>query len=297
MGRKGRRIIVIPFLLPALIFYGYLFVYPAFQALWVSLHSWSGFTPQMDFIGLQNFVELTKDPIFHTALRNTALIMLAGGVLTFVLTFLFVGIISRRGIKGKSLWRAVLFFPNVVPPVALGVLWGFIYNYDFGILNAFLRLVGLDSLVRTWLDIAHVVPSILIMMAWAYMGFYVVMMLAGIDKIPPDYYEAAVVEGAGEWQIFFRVTVPLLWDVVVVAITLWVIGALKTFDIVYVMTEGGPANASKTIAIQLYEMAFGFRAPIFRMGYATAMGVVLLILVIVGVGVVRVLTRRESVEY
>jgi len=297
VGRKGRRIIVIPFLLPALIFYGYLFVYPAFQALWVSLHSWSGFTPQMDFIGLQNFVELTKDPIFHTALRNTALIMLAGGVLTFVLTFLFVGIVSRRGIKGKSLWRAVLFFPNVVPPVALGVLWGFIYNYDFGILNAFLRLVGLDSLVRTWLDIAHVVPSILIMMAWAYMGFYVVMMLAGIDKIPPDYYEAAVVEGAGEWQIFFRVTVPLLWDVVVVAITLWVIGALKTFDIVYVMTEGGPANASKTIAIQLYEMAFGFRAPIFRMGYATAMGVVLLILVIVGVGVVRVLTRRESVEY
>ncbi len=297
MGRRGRRTIVIPFLLPALIFYGYFFVYPAIQALWVSLHSWSGFTPRMEFIGLRNFWELSKDPIFYIALRNTMAITLVGGLLTFLLTFFFVGILSRKGIRGKSLWRAILFFPNVVPPVALGVLWGFIYNYDFGIVNGFLRVVGLDFLVRTWLDIAHVLPSLLVMMSWAYMGFYVVMMLAGIDKIPPDFYEAAVVEGASEWQVFFKITVPLLWDVVVVAITLWVIGALKTFDIIYVMTQGGPAEASKTLAIQLYETAFGYRAPIFRMGYGTAMGVVLLILVIMGVGLVRIFTRREAVEY
>ena len=288
---------MIPFLLPALVFYGYLFVYPAIQALWVSLHSWSGFTPEMKFIGLGNFRELPQDPIFVLSLRNTMLITLGGGLLTFFLTFLFVGILSRKGVKGRSLWRAILFFPNVVPPVGLGVLWGFIYNFDFGILNAFLRSVGLDSWTRVWLDIDHVVPSMLVTMSWAYMGFYVVMLLAGIDKIPPDYYEAAVVEGASEWQVFFKITVPLLWDVIVVAVTLWVIGALKTFDIIYVVTEGGPANASKTIAIQLYEMAFGYRAPIFRMGYATAMGVVLLVLVMLGVGVVRLLTRREAVEY
>jgi ABC-type sugar transport system permease subunit len=296
MGRSGRPRMVIPFILPALIMYTVFFVYPAIQAFWVSLHNWTGFSKKMVYIGLGNYQEMLKDSIFWASLERTLIITLVGGVLIFGVALFFSAILSR-GLKGKKIFRAVVFFPMVVPGIGIGLIWQFLYNNSCGPISAILEAVHLGVLDLTWLAPQYIIQSLIVAIVWTYVGYYMVLLMAGIDKIPPTFFEAAKLDGASEWNMFFTITLPMVWDVLVIALILWTIGSLKIFDIIIATTFPLPPIATYTLTIYTWVTAVGSYTPVFRLGYATALGVVLLFLVVIAVGIIRLVTRREAIEY
>jgi ABC-type sugar transport system permease subunit len=294
---KWLKRIVIPFLAPAVILYLVFFVYPAVQSLWVSLHDWSGFTRDMKFIGLRNFVELTADRTFQRVLLQSVGLVVIGGGLTLALSLFFTGLLGGKR-KGKAFFRIVIFSPNVVTMVALATLWGFIYNPRFGLLNSFLRLVGFKGLSEvSWMGPDLVYWSILVAVVWIYVGFYTILFMAGADKIPLSFYEAARLEGTGTVRMFFTITIPLLWDVISMGIVYWIIDAFMQFEFYYAVSGSFPPLQIWTIPIYVVILAFGKRAPIYRMGYATAVAIVLLVMVVILVTLGRRLMRRSTVEY
>jgi len=296
MGRSGRQRMVIPFLLPAFILYTVFFVYPAVQAFWVSLHDWSGFGQNMVYIGLGNYREMLKDTIFWSAFRRTLYISVVGGIGIFGLALFFAQILQRN-LFGKRFFRSLIFFPMVVPGIGLGLIWQFIYNNDWGVLSGFLKLVGLKSLNLFWLAPDHIIQSLTVAIIWSYVGYYMTILLAGIDKIPVTYFEAAVLDGASEWKMFFTITLPMIWDVFVIALVLWIIGSLKIFDLIAATTFPAPPTSTYTVSIYVWVEAIGAYSPVYRLGYATALGVVLLLMVVISVMFVRLVTRREAIEY
>jgi len=294
---KWLKRIIIPFLAPALALYLVFFLYPAAQSLWVSLNDWSGFTRDMRFIGLKNFQEAFKDRIFHRVLLQSVGLVAVGGVLTFVLSLFFTGLLGGKR-KGKAFFRAVIFTPNVITMVALATLWGFIYNPRFGLLNNLLRLLGLKSLSDVpWMGPDLVYWSILAAVVWIYVGFYTILFMAGADKIPLAFYDAAKLEGAGSLRMFFTITFPLLWDVISMGLIYWIIDAFMQFEFYYAVSGSFPPIQIWTIPIYVVILAFGKRTPIFRMGYATAVAFFLLVMVALVVTLGRRFLRRGSVEY
>ena len=292
---KRKRILF--FIIPSLMLYLAFFIYPAIQALYVSLHKWSGFSSEMKFIGLGNFKELLNDQIFWHTLKNTMLILFVGGAVIFILAFLFTAFFTS-GIKGKKFFRAVIFYPNVIAPIALATFWGFIYSPRFGLINEFLRLIHLDAFAKTWTGPDLVFWSVLIALIWTYVGFYMILLLSGAEKIPQSLYDVGKIEGANRFQMFFKVTIPLIWDVLVVAIVLWIIGAIKLFEFLFAFSGGTRVPQQIwTNAVYMFLLSFGKRTAIFRLGYGTAVAVTLLILIIIFTGIARIVMRRERIEY
>jgi ABC-type sugar transport system permease subunit len=296
VGRPGRGSIVVPFLLPAFGVYTLLFVGPAVWALWVSLHNWSGFGKNMVYVGLGNYMEMRRDPIFWGALGRTVLIAVAGGIGVFGLAMFFSAVFQQK-IAGKRFFRSLIFFPVVVPGVGIGLIWQFIYNNDWGLLSNLLKLFGLGALDTVWLGPSNVILSLTAAIVWTYVGYYMVILSAGIDRIPLTHFEAARIDGASQWQQFFYITLPMIWEVVVVALILWAIGSLKIFDIIVATVFPAPQPSTYTLTVYIWTEAFGGYTPAFRLGYGTAMGVVLLVLVLLAYGLIRLLTRRDDIEY
>jgi len=296
--QRERRKLILPFLAPAIIIYLVFFIHPAVQALWVSLHDWSGFTPQMDYVGLANFEEMLRDDIYRDVLLQTLGLLVIGGILTFGLSLFFTALLSS-GVRGRRFFRAVIFSPNVVAMIALTTLWSFVYNPRFGLLNGIIRGLGLEHLGRTaWMGPDLVYWSVLVAVVWIYVGFYAILFMAGADKIPVSLYEAAILEGANRIQMFVRVTIPLMWDVIAVGMVLWIIDALMQFEFYYAVSGAFPPIKIWTIPIYVFVLAFGKRNPIFRMGYGTAVAVSLLVFVLVfAVITQRMVRRRETIEF
>ncbi len=297
--QKSLRRMIILFLSPALLLYLVFFIYPSIRAFYISLFDWDGFSSNMKFIGLANFKELFGDVSFWSiAVKNSLMITLVGGLLVFALSFLLCAILSSK-LKGKKFFRALIFFPSVINPIAIAILWSFIYNNNWGLLNNFLSLVGLQSLQRTWMAPDTLFWAILAAMIWMYSGFYCVILLAAIDRVPEGYIEAAKLEGANEFTIFFKIKLPLIWDVLVTALTLWGINSVKEFALLYAWGGGIdiPQAGATNLAVKMYVTAFGKRVTIYRMGYSTAMGVLMFLMVAVIVLLISALTKREKLEY
>ena len=294
--RVSNRLIIL-FLLPASALYFIFFLLPTVWAFIYSLFDWRGFGTEMSYIGLRNYSELLRDRIFWRSMGNTILILIVGGIIVFGLAFVMTMMISS-GIRGRKLFRAIIFMPNVIAIIALTTLWGYIYTPRFGLLGAFFDLIGLEDLANfPWLGPDTIFWSMLAAIIWIEVGFYLVLFLAGVDKIPTDYYEAAKLDGASQFQMFLRITVPLLWDVITVGLVLWSIYAVKIFEFPFSFTGLEPNINSYTVSVYMYILGFGQRQPIYRLGYATAIGVTLLGVVIVIVLILRRLMRREQLEY
>jgi ABC-type sugar transport system permease subunit len=292
---KRKRILIL--LIPALILYLGLFIYPAVRALWVSLHKWTGFTSKMEFVGVANFRELLTDEMYWQSLGTTLKIVFIGGAGIFILAFLFTFFLSS-GIRGKKVFRAVIFYPNVVAPIALATFWSFLYNPRFGLINGILSLVGLESWTRTWTGPDYIFWAVMVALVWTYVGFYMVMLISGVQKIPPDYFDVARIAGANKIQIFFRVIIPLIWDVLVIAVVLWIISSIKLFEFLFAFSGGVAAPKPLwTNAVYMYILTFGRRVAIYRMGYGTTVAISMLILVIIFTGIARILMKREKVEF
>ncbi|MBN2551237.1 MAG: sugar ABC transporter permease [Spirochaetales bacterium] len=292
---KRKRILIL--LIPALVLYLGLFIFPAIQALWVSLHRWTGFTADMEFVGLANFAELLRDETYWMSLFTTMKIIFLGGGAIFLLAFVFTFFLTS-GIRGKKIYRAIIFYPNVVAPIALATFWSFLYNPRFGLVNGLLRLLGLESWVRTWTGPDLVFWAVLVALVWTYVGFYMVILLSGTEKIPPDYYDVARIAGANRVQIFLQVTIPLIWDVLIIAVVLWIIMSIKLFEFLFAFSGGIAAPRPLwTNALYMFMLTFGRRVAIYRIGYGTTVAITMLILVVVFSGIARLAMRREKVEF
>ena len=263
------------------------------QAFYFSLFRWRGLSQHKDFIGTQNFAQLAGDPIFWMALKHNSTFLVAGMLITLPLALFFAYVISRK-VRGASSYRAVFLFPNIISIVAVAVLWSFIYNMQFGLLNAFLKQVGLEQFTAGWLgEPRTALPAVIATGIWYSLGFYIVLFLAGIQSIPPSFYEAASIDGANQLQSFRHITIPLLWEILKLALVYMVIQTMNVFGLVWVMTEGGPSNHTETMLTYLYRKAFAES----QYGYGTALGVVVFILVL-GIALTSIRAmKREVVEY
>ncbi len=299
-GRRKGRGIIVAFLVPTILVYLVLFVYPSLESLRLSLYDWKGINPDnARFVGFANFVEAAQDRWVGVSLRNMALIISLGGALLFPLALLFSAALLNDRIKAKTLFRTLIFFPYILSGPGVALLWTFILNPSFGALNGLLRLVGLGALAQPWLgQSATALGAIIFVSVWWSIGFYMLYLLAGMQAIPSEIYDAARVDGADEGQLFFGITLPLLRDFLAVAVVLWIIEGLKTFAVVFLLTQGGPSNQTQVLTTYMMRMAFQTSgAPIMRLGYGSSIAVILLVLVVLAALLFFRLSREEAIEY
>jgi ABC-type sugar transport system permease subunit len=279
------------FVLPALVLYLIFMVYPFFRSIYFSLTSWNGVTAVKEWVGLANYRELIGDRLFWLSLQHTIIWVIVGTIAPIVVGMLLAMLLWRRP-KGFTLFRTIFFMPQVLSTVVIGIVWSWIYNPIFGILNEALDAVGLEDLSRGWLgdpDVA--LYAVLVAAIWATIGFVFVILLAGLQNVSKDLLEAATIDGANVWQRFWNVTVPQLAGVINVVIAFLLIGGFSVFDIVFVMTGGGPANATDVLATFTYKEAFTQN----NVGYASAIAVVITVIsLIASVTFIRLRERQEA---
>lgn len=265
------RITAVVFLLPAVLVFAVVVVWPVIQSARYSMYSWNGLGPLSDFVGLDNYRQLLADPIFWKALGNNIFILLWSLAVQIPLAVMLAILLTGR-IKGLGFFRTVYFSPFVLSSVVVGLLWQWVYNPSFGLANSLLGSIGLEQLKSSWLGSERtVMASIMVVSTWRDLGFYVVILVAAIQGIPEELYSAAKVDGASGWQLHRYITVPLLRRTLLTVSVLSTIGALQFFDLVWVMTGGGPYHSSEVVTTYMFKMAFQLR----DWGYATTLAFVL----------------------
>ena len=285
------------FLVPVSVVYLGLYMYPALNSIFVSFFDWSGFGKKMAFIGFSNYKELFRDPLFIQSLKNTGIYMVFGGILLFILVFSFTYVLLS-GVRFKKFFRAIIFLPNIIALIALASIWTYIYNPNFGLLNGFLRAIGLDILTRPWMAPDRMIWAVIVAIVWIQAGFFTIILLSGAEKIPPSYYEAAALDGANRFKRFFSITIPLIWEELRIAVSLWLILSIKMFEFIYAFgSVTTPPTNMWTGTLYMYILAFGKRVTIYRLGYASSVAVALLILIIIAIVVTSRIFKREAVEY
>lgn len=283
------------FLAPALLLFLLLFGLPAVSSLYVSLCQWTGFTPQMDFRGLRNFAKLYHDTRFWHAIVNNLWIMTVGGAVFFFFAFLFAAALNDPRLRARKFFQTMIFFPAFISVVGVAIYWKRIYDVESGLLNLALQALGVAPF--KWLAPENAVNSIIIMIVWSAVGGTMILLLAGMRRIPADYYEAAQIDGASAVQQFAHVTMPMMREVVIIALSLWMIGSMKVFGYVQALLAPVINDRAQVVCTLQYEYAFSNRSGIFMMGRATAMAVVQVAVVLTLVGLVRLFREKESVEY
>jgi raffinose/stachyose/melibiose transport system permease protein len=276
-ARSARRLTSIAmFLLPALVLYVLLVIVPILQAIRYSGYQWNGLSPLEDFVGLDNFTRAFGDEVFRGALRhNTIIIVLS---LLVQLPFaLGVALLVNARMKGRALLRVLFFAPFVLSEVITAVIFSLMLQPG-GLTDQSLERLGLGALTADWLSSSDLVLyTVFVVVSWKYFGFHMILYLAGLQQIPRELEEAAAIDGARPSQIFRHVTLPLLGPTIRISAFLSIIGAIQLFDLVWVLTGGGPVNASNTMAV--YMIDWGFKR--FQFGYASAVAVILLVISLV----------------
>ncbi len=276
------------YLAPALVVVVIFLLYPAAYTIYISLTKWDGLTPP-EFIGLQNYFQVFQAAIFRTAFLNSVLWVVATLALPVGLGLLLAVLVNRIPFQG--FFKAIFYLPYAISATSVAVLWSFLLS-PVGIFNEVLRLAGLESLARSWMitppwhNIAMIVAY-----TWLSTGTNMVLFLVGLQNIPTEPVEAAKIDGASGWQAFWRVIFPLLRPITTVVVTLAVVNGFKVFDLIWVMTQGGPYRSSETLAITMYRESFVS----FRLGYGAAIANILsLIVIIFSVFYLRSIFRREE---
>ena len=263
------------FPLPAAIFIISMTAFPVAYTIWVSLTDWSMTSAgEAHFVGLKNYVALFSDARFFNSVKLTLYFTILSVSVETVLG-VAIALILNRELKGKNLAKGILLLPMVATPVAIGLAWTLFYEPTIGLGNYALQLLGLPA--SKWLaSTTSVIPALAIVDIWEWTPMVTLIVLAGLAALPHDPYEAAMVDGANNWQVFRYITLPLLTPTILVAVVLRGIDAFKTFDIIYTMTSGGPGFASETLNIYAYNLGFGY----FKFGAASSALVALLALVL-----------------
>lgn len=279
------------FVLPSFALYALFMIYPFIQSIYLSFVSWNGADPVKKWVGLANYRELIHDNLLWASLRHNLIWVVIGTVSPMVIG-LFLAVLLWKRPRGFTLFRTAYFMPQVLSSVVIAIIWGWIYNPIFGILNKGLTRVGLHSVARGWLGDPHLaLYAVLVAAVWAETGFVFVVFLAGLQNVSRDLLEAATLDGANSWRRFWDVTVPQLANVITVIGALLLIGGFNVFDIVFVLTGGGPNHATEVIASYTYDQAFTQN----RIGYAATLSLVITAISLIASFVfIRLRERAES---
>lgn len=254
---RRNKLALLVFLLPAAILFFAIIIVPIFMSGYYSLLNWDGIGDGK-FVGLQNYIELftSETAGFGPTVKNA---FLFAGLSVFIQLplALLLALTLAKGIKGERFFVAVFFIPVLLSTTVIGQLWTKIYNPQYGIVNTFLRTVGLDSMCKTWLgDQQYALMSCFIPMLWQYVGYHMLLMYAGIKSLSPDIREAAKIDGASDRQLSWYITIPMIKPVIRMCVIFAVTGSLKAFDLIYVLTGGGPAHASEVPSTLMINMIF-----------------------------------------
>lgn len=280
------------FLIPSLFFFLFFVVYPTIDSVYISFHRWDGISPIMKFVGLTNYKKLFfDDPYFLNALKNNIIWTVIFLIFPTSLG-LFIAMMVNENIRGENVFKAIIYFPMTLSFIVVGLIWTWIYEPRLGILNNFLKTIGLDSLAKPWLGSRQIVLyAVIIAASWPHTAFCMVVFLAGLRAIPVEAIEAAKIDGASTWQSFRHIILPLLRPALTIVIALTIIVSSKVFDIVYLMTMGGPARSSEVLALYMYLTSFLQ----YRRGYGCAIAVVIFLVVFsVAVPYIKRMTEKEA---
>ena len=261
------------FLLPNILIFGLFIIVPAIQGLRMSLTEWGVFTTPR-FIGFANFVELAQDAVFWKTFSNTIVYSLFTVSLIMVYALALALLLYKNTIKGEKIFRSLFYIPSLLSMITVGIAWRFILGDEMGIINYLLRRFGGSGI--PWLTDSNLaMVSIIGVSIWAQAGYYMVILIAGLQAIPIELYEAATIDGASKTKTFTAITLPLLRSTLLVVMVLSTIASFKAYELISVMTKGGPGYATKLIVQQVYQVAFLED----RMGYASAMSIVLMLII------------------
>jgi ABC-type sugar transport system permease subunit len=297
MFQRARRRLILPFIAPQLVIYILVVFVPLALTVYYGFTDWQGHGNPANWAGLKNYRILVKDDNFHSTIWHSVKLSLIGGVLLFV-PAIYMAWSLHQPIRGHRFFQFVILAPIVIAASVAGLIWKWIYNPTQGLLNPSLDRIGLDHFAVPWLgDPQYALIAIIVASIWHGIGSWVLLISAGIDRIPADLPDAAKVDGANDWQVFRSITIPLLWEVLRILIVLWIIQALQAFTFIYVMTGpygvGGPLGSTDVMATYVFRVAFTN----FNWAYGAALATSMLAMVLVLSILVNRVTFRETVEY
>ncbi|WP_017378836.1 carbohydrate ABC transporter permease [Paenisporosarcina sp. TG-14] len=264
------------FLIPGLILYVTFFIFPTLSAIFYSVTDWDGLTPDFNFVGIDNFVNIfTNDFIFQKALGNNMKFMFFVVIFQTLFSLIFA-LFLVKNTRSNVLLRAIYFFPTILSSVSVAFIWSYMYDPSLGLINTLLTRFNIDFLSQNWLGDADIaIYSIAIVQVWFHTGQMLIIFVAGLQGIPRELYEAAEVEGANRWQTFRKITWPLVAPAATIVVAYTTIQSFKAFDLIFAMTRGGPNYSTEILATLIYSTAFRN----FEFGYASAQSVVFMIII------------------
>ena len=277
MIRRHRWIIPASFLILPLLVYCTFVILPTLNSLYYSFTDWVGYGSDFDFVGFANFEKIFTDRLFSNAIKNTAIWLVLGMTAPTLL-----GLSLALALQGKrrinTIYKSLFYLPICLSPIIIGIIWVWVYSPKLGIVNIFLRGIGLDALATAWLANPNTALfAVFVAWAWQQTGLNMVIFLAGLTSVPTPLVEAAKVDGANYWQTLRKVIIPMLRPAMVVVLALTAINSLKSFEVIWVMTKGGPFNNSDTLAVFMYSESFRK----LKMGYGSSAAVVLFVMTLV----------------
>jgi raffinose/stachyose/melibiose transport system permease protein len=256
---KKNKVLIIGFLIPALFFYIALMLYPAFYAIVLSFFKWNGVASLgAQFNGINNYLILFRNPVFWLSIRNLAFLLVVSILTQLPVAFLLAYLLSGN-IRGASVFKVSFFMPVILSATAVSMMWKLILDDKYGLLNNFLKAVGLEAMSRPWLTDPHLSFQVITLInSWQHVGYFLIILLAGIATIPEELFEALKIDGAGIFTTVFKVVIPLIKEVIGVCVVLIMTNCMKTFDIIYVMTSGtfGPNNVNQVPVGLMYYRSF-----------------------------------------
>jgi multiple sugar transport system permease protein len=263
------------FLLPTIVILGVFTFYPFVSSFFISLHEGAITNPLRTYVGFEHYQDLFKDRKFWKAMWNTGYYVLFSVPTTMILALFFAVLLNAK-IRFQGIFRTLFFLPYITPTVAAAVVWEWVFNRRYGLFNDFINFFGIPS--QDWIDNPNLaLPMVILFSIWKYMGFQIVIFLAGLQNISKEYYEAAAIDGANAWQQFWKITLPLLTPVTFFVLIISMIGAFKVFDEIFVIFDGttGPLDSAMTVMIFFFQTAFGR----FKMGYASAIAYTMFVII------------------
>jgi ABC-type sugar transport system permease subunit len=268
-----------------------LLVVPMFQNIYYSFFEWNGLSTPL-FIGLKNFVKIFSDRVIGRSMLNTVIwvvFTLALPVMGGLLVAVFV-----TGVRGAGFFKSIFFIPLTISFVATGVIWAFMFSKELGVINGLFGMLGLPWKASWLTDVPLNTFAMIVAWTWQQLGSNMVMFLMGLGTIPRDPIEACLIDGASAWQTFVHVKLPMLRPITTVVITMAMVNSFKVFDIIWVMTRGGPYMSSETLAVSMFRETF----TLFHMGYGAAISVILsLIVILISAAYIRRMTKRDMLYY
>lgn len=280
---------------PSLILFALFVLWPAIDAVAVSMSSWTGFSPSATFTGLENYRNLWGDSRFWKSFAHTLYFVVLGGIGHFVFAFLFASALNNPAFRGKKIYQTLIFFPSFISVAGVAILWARLYDPKDGLLNRLIEAIGGHGIV--WLHSDNAMNAVIISSIWAGVGGQMILLLAGMKRIPSDIYEAARIDGASESQLFWRITLPMLKDVTYVALSLWLIGSMQVFGLVQALAGPSVPLEMETVSTYQYAISFNNRDNIYMMGRGTAMAITLVIAIVILAAIARLLFGKRELEY